>query len=277
MRTLLPVLAVISAAWAQTWTTGWDSKEFLQYGCKPVMFFFAKATFEPGNMGNTVGPRVSNALKSAFGVANVATEGIDYWGLPLGNFYPGGAPPWGITEMAQLLTAASACNQSEIIVAGYSQGAALTHRAVQSLPRRRQVQNRRHRDLRRHPDPARRRADPGVPHQQDAHHLQHRRRGLHGHFVGLPGPPRLREMGAHGRRLPHREAARGRRPGPLHGPRGEHGRRRERDRPAPGAGAVGLAFGVDGVGGADADAVEWVMMEGWGDKKGVVVHCPYVA
>ncbi|KAK6836147.1 cutinase-domain-containing protein [Apiospora arundinis] len=134
MRTLLPVLAVISAAWAQTWTTGWDSKEFLQYGCKPVMFFFAKATFEPGNMGNTVGPRVSNALKSAFGVANVATEGIDYWGLPLGNFYPGGAPPWGITEMAQLLTAASACNQSEIIVAGYSQGAALTHRAVQSLP-----------------------------------------------------------------------------------------------------------------------------------------------
>lgn len=50
MRSLLPALTVISAAWAQTWTTGWDSKEFLQYGCKPIMLFFAKATFEPGNM-----------------------------------------------------------------------------------------------------------------------------------------------------------------------------------------------------------------------------------
>ncbi|KAK7959081.1 uncharacterized protein PG986_003935 [Apiospora aurea] len=134
MRTLLPVLAVISAAWAQTWTTGWDSKEFLQYGCRPIMLFFAKATFEPGNMGNTVGPQLSNSLKAAFGVTNLATEGIDYWGLPIGNFYPGGAPPWAITEMAQLLTAAAACPNSRMIISGYSQGAAITHRAVQTLP-----------------------------------------------------------------------------------------------------------------------------------------------
>ncbi|KAK8137253.1 cutinase-2 [Apiospora sp. TS-2023a] len=134
MRTFLPVLATITAVWAQSWTTGWDAQEFLQFGCKPVILFVAKATFEPGNLGNTIGPRVSNSIKSAFGVTNVATEGIDYWGLPLGNFYPGGAPPWGISEMAQLLTAAAACPNSRIIITGYSQGAALTHRAVQSLP-----------------------------------------------------------------------------------------------------------------------------------------------
>ncbi|KAK8036294.1 cutinase 1 [Apiospora rasikravindrae] len=132
MRTLLPVLAVISAAWAQTWTTGWDSKEFLQYGCRPIMLFFAKATFEPGNMGNTVGPQLSNSLKAAFGVTNLATEGIDYWGLPIGNFNPGGAPPWAVTEMARLLAAAAACPKSRIIISGYSQGAAITHRAVQT-------------------------------------------------------------------------------------------------------------------------------------------------
>ena len=50
MRTLLPALAVITAAWAQSWTTGWDSQEFLQLGCRPVILFVAKATFEPGNL-----------------------------------------------------------------------------------------------------------------------------------------------------------------------------------------------------------------------------------
>lgn len=34
----------------------------------------------------------------AFGVTNVATQGVDYYGLVEGNWYPGGAPPWGIYD-----------------------------------------------------------------------------------------------------------------------------------------------------------------------------------
>lgn len=52
------------------------------------------------------------------------------------NFLPGGADPAGIRRMASQLTeAATKCGANSILVAGgYSQGAALTHRAVEDLP-----------------------------------------------------------------------------------------------------------------------------------------------
>ena len=35
----------------QSWTGGWWGQEFLTYGCQaPVIFVFAKATLEPGNL-----------------------------------------------------------------------------------------------------------------------------------------------------------------------------------------------------------------------------------
>ena len=45
-----------------------------------------------------MGPTLSNGLKAVFGVTNVATQGVDYYGLAEGNYYPGGAPPWGIYD-----------------------------------------------------------------------------------------------------------------------------------------------------------------------------------
>ncbi|KAI1491415.1 carbohydrate esterase family 5 protein [Biscogniauxia mediterranea] len=117
----------------QSWTVGWSSYELKDFGCKPVIFIFAKATFEPGNLGNTVGPPMSDGLKAAFGVENVATQGVDYYGFLETNFYPGGAPPWGIYDMQVLLTTAAACPDSKIVAGGYSQGAALTHRAIEGL------------------------------------------------------------------------------------------------------------------------------------------------
>ncbi|KAI5865386.1 carbohydrate esterase family 5 protein [Durotheca rogersii] len=119
----------------QSWTLGYWAHEFQNYGCKPIIFIWAKATIEPGNMGLTVGPRLSDGLKLVFGPANVATQGVDYWGFIETNFYPGGAPPWGIFQMRLLLSAAAACPYSKIVAAGYSQGAALTHRAIEGLPR----------------------------------------------------------------------------------------------------------------------------------------------
>ncbi|KAI1424742.1 cutinase-domain-containing protein [Xylaria sp. FL1777] len=117
----------------QTWSVYWWSSELQQYGCRPIIFVFAKATYEPGNLGFTIGPTLSNALKAVFGVTNVATQGVDYFGLIDGNYYPGGAPPWGIYDMQAIISAAAACPHSKIVVSGYSQGAAIVHRAIEAL------------------------------------------------------------------------------------------------------------------------------------------------
>ncbi|KAI0443536.1 cutinase-domain-containing protein [Xylaria telfairii] len=95
----------------QAWSVGWWSSELQQYGCRPIIFVFAKATYEPGNLGTTIGPALSDGLKIAFGVTNVATQGVDYYGLIGGNYYPGGAPPWAIFDSA-----------------------AIVHRAIEALP-----------------------------------------------------------------------------------------------------------------------------------------------
>lgn len=85
--------------------------------------------------GVSVGPALSNGLKAYFGAENVASQGINYLALVETNFYPGGGPPYGIYEAQILLsTAAIYCPQSKIVAAGYSQGAAIIHRAVESLP-----------------------------------------------------------------------------------------------------------------------------------------------
>lgn len=34
----------------QDWTSSFWSQEFTTYGCRPVIFVFARATIEPGNM-----------------------------------------------------------------------------------------------------------------------------------------------------------------------------------------------------------------------------------
>ncbi|KAH8166691.1 hypothetical protein CIB48_g1529 [Xylaria polymorpha] len=93
-----------------------------------------QATYEPGNLGATIGPTLSDGLKIAFGVTNVATQGVDYYGLIGGNYYPGGAPPWGIYDMQAIITSAATCAHSKIVVSGYSQGAAIVHRAIEALP-----------------------------------------------------------------------------------------------------------------------------------------------
>ncbi|KAI1215150.1 carbohydrate esterase family 5 protein [Annulohypoxylon truncatum] len=135
---LFTCVAVVSALPSslqprQSWTIGFYAHELTEFGCRPIIFIWAKATIEPGNLGNTVGPALSDGLKAVFGPANVATQGVDYWGFIETNFYPGGAPPWGIYDMQLLLNSAATCPDSKIVAGGYSQGAALTHRAIEGL------------------------------------------------------------------------------------------------------------------------------------------------
>ncbi|KAF2791004.1 carbohydrate esterase family 5 protein [Melanomma pulvis-pyrius CBS 109.77] len=115
----------------QTQTT---SKEFSQGGCRDILFAFARGSTEAGNMGTIAGPPTSDALKKTFGNAKVATEGIDYAAALAPNALPGGTDAQSKKAMQDVLNAmASQCPDSIIVAGGYSQGAAVNHRAIESL------------------------------------------------------------------------------------------------------------------------------------------------
>jgi cutinase len=114
---------------------GTTATEFTDGGCRDIIMLFARGSTEVGNMGTICGPPTANGLKEVFGANAVAVEGIDYGALLSTNFIRGGADPAGIREMQRLIgQAVSQCPDSKLVVGGYSQGAALTHRAVEDLP-----------------------------------------------------------------------------------------------------------------------------------------------
>ncbi|KAG9205229.1 hypothetical protein G6514_008806 [Epicoccum nigrum] len=114
--------------------TGSTSKEFSTGGCKDVLFAWARGSTEIGNMGTVVGPPTSNGLKKAFGADKVATEGISYAASIGTNAIPGGTDAVSKRLMQQTLTSMSQkCPDSIIVTGGYSQGAAVNHRAIESL------------------------------------------------------------------------------------------------------------------------------------------------
>ncbi|KAF2678677.1 carbohydrate esterase family 5 protein [Lentithecium fluviatile CBS 122367] len=129
---LASLVATTPISKRQTRTT---SKEFSQGGCRDVLFAWARGSTEAGNMGTIVGPPTSDAIKAQFGAQNVATEGIDYAAALAPNALPGGTDAQSAQLMQDTITAmASQCPDSTIVVGGYSQGAAVVHRAVESLP-----------------------------------------------------------------------------------------------------------------------------------------------
>ncbi|QDS69670.1 hypothetical protein FKW77_009550 [Venturia effusa] len=131
---VLSTFAAASPILAPRQSTGTTANEYTKGGCKDIIFFFARGSTEVGNMGSTVGPPTANGLKSAFTNASVAVEGIDYGALLITNLNPGGADYPGIQKMKDLLnSAASKCPNSAIVAGGYSQGAALVHRAIENL------------------------------------------------------------------------------------------------------------------------------------------------
>jgi cutinase len=66
---------------------------------------------------------------------SLAVEGVEYGAGILGNFQSGGGDPAGVREAKKDFNlAVTKCPNTAIIGGGYSQGAAITHRAVESLP-----------------------------------------------------------------------------------------------------------------------------------------------
>lgn len=83
--------------------------------------------------GAIIGPGVFSSLKMKF--PNIAIQGVEYGAGLMTNMLPGGAEYAGINTAKGLFnSAAQACPQSKLVGGGYSQGAALMHRAIESLP-----------------------------------------------------------------------------------------------------------------------------------------------
>jgi len=85
-------------------------------------------------MGWIIGNYLSNPLKK--GLKNdIAIQGVKYSAGILTNIGPGMADPKGVAEAQRLFTlAAKKCPKTVITGGGYSQGAAIMHRAIEKLP-----------------------------------------------------------------------------------------------------------------------------------------------
>lgn len=84
--------------------------------------------------GTVVGPPTSDGLKKAFGSNAVATEGVAYAASIGTNALPGGTDSRSKKLFQDTLNAmAQKCPDSVIVSSGYSQGAAVNHRAIEEL------------------------------------------------------------------------------------------------------------------------------------------------
>ncbi|KAI0195039.1 cutinase [Astrocystis sublimbata] len=109
--------------------------ELINGGCKDFTFIFARGSTETGNMGTIVGPDVGDQLKKRLGANNVAIQGVNYDAAIQPNFLRGGTDAESEQAMKDLLSLAnSKCPNSVILVGGYSQGAAVVHRAIEDQP-----------------------------------------------------------------------------------------------------------------------------------------------
>ncbi|KAF2198067.1 cutinase precursor [Delitschia confertaspora ATCC 74209] len=128
------LFGLANSAAIETRQTLITSKEFSLGGCRDILFAWARGSTEAGNMGTIVGPPTSDALKRTFGANNVATEGIDYAALLSTNALPGGTDALSERLMQNTLNSmAEKCPNSVIVTGGYSQGAAVNHRAIEGL------------------------------------------------------------------------------------------------------------------------------------------------
>jgi cutinase len=113
------------------------TEEGLRLGlsCGDVVFIFARGSTEVGNMGTVIGPDLARALDRRLPLGQDLTiQGVNYAALVAPNYLPGGTDLASENEMKNMLRLANTkCPQAKIVVAGYSQGAAVVHRAVEDI------------------------------------------------------------------------------------------------------------------------------------------------
>ncbi|KAH7401750.1 cutinase precursor [Phaeosphaeria sp. MPI-PUGE-AT-0046c] len=102
-------------------------------GCKAMTVLFARGTTEGGNMGTVAGPPFVSAIGDMMGgAANVAVQGIEY-PANIPGFLAGG-DRGGSALMAKMVGQVRAqCPDTNLVMAGYSQGGQLVHNAADML------------------------------------------------------------------------------------------------------------------------------------------------
>ncbi|KAI1127217.1 cutinase [Nemania abortiva] len=114
--------------------TGTTINEFLDGGCRPVIFLYARGSTQDGNVGSSPGPQTIDQLKAKLGASTVAAQGLEYPASLLDNLRPEGCDPDDAANFRDLITkAATQCPTSKLVLSGYSQGAALVHAASKLL------------------------------------------------------------------------------------------------------------------------------------------------
>ncbi|KAI1160830.1 carbohydrate esterase family 5 protein [Nemania serpens] len=120
---------------ASVMATSTTANEFLDGGCRPVIFLFARGSWQDGNVGGTPGPQTIEQLKARLGGDGaVAAQGLDYPADILDNLRAGGCDPADVANFDALIArAATECPDAKLVLSGYSQGAALVHAAAKNM------------------------------------------------------------------------------------------------------------------------------------------------
>ncbi|KAF2685078.1 carbohydrate esterase family 5 protein [Lentithecium fluviatile CBS 122367] len=114
--------------------TSLTENEFsLSTKCGEVIFVWARGSTEAGNMGSIIGQPLGDELRKEYG-SGLQIEGVDYAALLSTNYLPGGTDLAAELEMRGILEDIyDRCPNAIIITGGYSQGAAVNHRAIEDL------------------------------------------------------------------------------------------------------------------------------------------------
>ncbi|KAH6850434.1 cutinase-domain-containing protein [Chaetomium sp. MPI-CAGE-AT-0009] len=125
---------------ARQWgSIGSSTRDDLQNGnaaaCPKVIFIFARASTERGNMGSSTGPAVASALARTYRDMWVQGVGGPYDATLGDNALPAGTSRAAIDEAKKMFTMAhEKCPNAAVVAGGYSQGTAVMSNSLGQLP-----------------------------------------------------------------------------------------------------------------------------------------------
>jgi cutinase len=111
------------AARASFYDTSSELESGSSSACPKVIFIFARASTETGNMGTTAGPDVGGVLENKYGKANIWIQGVGgpYEADIPSNFESKGTNDASIAEAVRLFNMAhSKCPETPVVAGGYS-------------------------------------------------------------------------------------------------------------------------------------------------------------